>query len=627
MRSGRAADLALLVSVFTITLVRLRWSVGGGNDIYLSDMTVAAFLGLFLVHRLVARDRNVPRTVVVLLAFLALLSVVYLVGYFDLETSADRSQYTKGLAKFALHFAFLIAAVAHLSRRSTRFYWQTLGAFVAGMALNGAYAVLEFLYAMGGRGFLDPLILGPITGDRSEGIFRFGVVAGVDIYRSNGLMLDVNHLGVALIVPILILLPLYLRLERGHRMRLPLVLTLAVLALAEVVTFSRSGALGLIVGLLVLAVPYRRLMVSRRLLVPVGALAGILLVVSLQYSTIVSGLLRARTSLSGRGTQTHFDLYELLPPALDTNPLFGRGLNTFSTYFEFPQAATTGARTRTTSRCSSRPGSSAWSSSSPSWSTSSAVWASCAASAARSPWRATATARVQPLAWGLTAALAGTLPRTSSTSPCRCTTSSSSCSWPSRRRSCSPADEAAGVRAGHDEYDRAFMERMAQAYVDRTPWTEIRLAAFATSSSRGRATGWSTSGAPPARSRTSSRRSAARSWASTASRSRSRPPRISSPTSASSSRTSPGSRSRTTRRTRLSRPTWWSTSTTRRSPGCSARSGASSFPGDALPLHAQPAAPHRAHEGARSRGRAEPNAHRPPLRAGGSRPGSNRPAT
>jgi hypothetical protein len=334
VRSGRAADLALLVSVFTITLVRLRWPAGG-SDVYLSDLTVAAFVGVFLVHRLVARDRNVPRTVVVLLAFLALLSIVYLVGYFNLETSADRSQFTKGLAKFALHFAFLAAAVAHLARRSQRFYWQTLGAFAAGMALNGAYAVLEFLYAMGGRGFLDPLILGPITGDTSEGISRFGVVAGVDVYRSNGLMLDVNHLGVALIVPILILLPIYLRLERGHPMRVPLVLTLAVLALAEVATFSRSGGLGLIVGLLVLAIPYRRLMVSRRLLVPVGALAGILVLVSLQYSTIVSGLLRARTSLSGRGTQTHFDLYELLPPALDANPFFGRGLNTFSTYFEF----------------------------------------------------------------------------------------------------------------------------------------------------------------------------------------------------------------------------------------------------------------------------------------------------
>ncbi|MGH3028472.1 MAG: O-antigen ligase family protein, partial [Gaiellaceae bacterium] len=120
-----------------------------------------------------------------------------------------------------------------------------------------------------------------------------------------------------------------------HPMRLPLVLTLGVLALGEIVTFSRSGALGLVVGLVILAVPYRRLMVSRRLLVPVGALAGILVLVSLQYSTIVSGFFRARTSLSGRGTQTHFDLYELLPPAIDANPFFGRGLNTFSTYFEF----------------------------------------------------------------------------------------------------------------------------------------------------------------------------------------------------------------------------------------------------------------------------------------------------
>ena len=168
--------------------------------------------------------------------------LVYLVGYFNLETSADRSQFAKGLAKFALHFAFLAAAVAHLARRSARFYWQTLGAFVAGMALNSAYAVLEFLYAMGGRGFLDPLLLGRLTGDTSEGITRFGVVGGVDVYRSNGLMLDVNHLGVALIVPILILLPIYLRLERGHPMRVPLVLTLGVLALGEVTPPPRAAA-------------------------------------------------------------------------------------------------------------------------------------------------------------------------------------------------------------------------------------------------------------------------------------------------------------------------------------------------------------------------------------------------
>ena len=38
-------------------------------------------------------------------------------------------------------------------------------------------------------------------------------------------------------------------------MRLPLVVTLGVLALGELVTFSRSGALGLVIGLLVLAIP------------------------------------------------------------------------------------------------------------------------------------------------------------------------------------------------------------------------------------------------------------------------------------------------------------------------------------------------------------------------------------
>jgi O-Antigen ligase len=333
-RLARTADWLLLLAVFTITLARVRWVIAD-NYLYLSDIVVGFFVVAFLVLRALRGDWRTPRTALILGCFFGAFLLVYLVGYFNLETSADRSQFTKGLAKVALHFAFLVAAVAHLARRSGRFYWQTLGAFVAGMALNAAYALLEYLYAMGGRGFLDPVLLGPLTGDRSEGISPFGVVAGVDLYRSNGLMLDVNHLGVALVVPILILLPIYLRLERGHPLRIPIVATLGVLALAEVATFSRSGGLGLVVGLLVLAIPYRRLMISRRLLVPAGALVGVLVLVSLQYSTIVSGLLRARTSLSGRGTQTHFDFYELLPPALDAYPFFGRGLNTFALYFEF----------------------------------------------------------------------------------------------------------------------------------------------------------------------------------------------------------------------------------------------------------------------------------------------------
>src|SRR4051812_13112868 len=44
-------------------------------------------------------------------------------------------------------------------------------------------------------------------------------------------------------------------------------------------------------------------------------------------------------------------------------------------------------------------------------------------------------------------------------------------------RSYAPAMRLPALGRVTDEYDRAFMERMAQAYVGRTPWTEIRLAA------------------------------------------------------------------------------------------------------------------------------------------------------
>ena len=151
-------------------------------------------------------------------------------------------------------------------------------------------------------------------------------------------------------------------------------------------------------------------MLSRRLLVPLGALAGFLVLLALQYSTIVSGLVRARTSLSGRGTQTHFDLYELLPPALDANPFVGRGLNTFSVYFEFLTGRTNwGPHSYYIATLveTSIVGTALF--------VALMVYAVRRLGALRDLGGALAragdggAAYVQPLAWGLTAALAGTL--------------------------------------------------------------------------------------------------------------------------------------------------------------------------------------------------------------------------
>src|SRR5205085_11789100 len=197
--------------------------------------------------------------------------LVYLLGFFNLDTRQSLDQFGKGFVKFLLHFLFLAAAVAYLARRSTRLYWRTLTAFVAGLVFNAAYGVLQLLAARAGHN-LDRTVLSPLTGGASS-INIYGSVNGASVYRPNALTGDPNHLGIMLDVPLLALTPLYLRLGRGHRLRWPLGLTLAFMLLVEIATLSRSGALGLIVGVLVLALPYHRLAWSRALLVPLAAVA------------------------------------------------------------------------------------------------------------------------------------------------------------------------------------------------------------------------------------------------------------------------------------------------------------------------------------------------------------------
>ena len=46
-----------------------------------------------------------PRTAAVLLAFLAAFLLVYLIGFFNLETGQALDQFGKGLVKWLIHFA------------------------------------------------------------------------------------------------------------------------------------------------------------------------------------------------------------------------------------------------------------------------------------------------------------------------------------------------------------------------------------------------------------------------------------------------------------------------------------------------------------------------------------------
>ena len=138
-----------------------------------------------------------------------------------------------------------------------------------------------------------------------------------------------------LLVPLLLLLPVYLRLERGNRGRVPLAALLVFLFLVPLATLSRSALLGLGLGLIVLAIPYGRLLLSRRVLVPLGAAAAVILVLVNQRTDFFETILRVRTTTGSSSSRLHLELYDLLGPVLRDTPLFGLGKNTFAAYYEF----------------------------------------------------------------------------------------------------------------------------------------------------------------------------------------------------------------------------------------------------------------------------------------------------
>jgi O-antigen ligase len=317
--------------VFSVSFQNVYWNVAG--RVNLADVLALLFLVAFVAGRITERDRLVPTTTLAVLGFGIALLVVYLFGFFNLETKQALSLYEKGLTKFVIHFAFLAVGVAYLARRSERFYWRTLAWFVAGFAANAGYGLLQLAATLAGRN-LDALVLNPITGGAAS-INIWGAVGESSVYRVNALTGDANHLGVMLVVPLLLLTPVYLRLERGHRLRLPLAVLLGFLLIMELSTLSRSGLLGLAGGGALLAVVYRPLLVTRALLVPLGAVAALLAVVVMQRLDYFSNVLHARLQTNDSSSTLHLQVYDFIPQTIHAHPLFGFGLNTFSVYFEF----------------------------------------------------------------------------------------------------------------------------------------------------------------------------------------------------------------------------------------------------------------------------------------------------
>jgi len=400
-RPGLVVDALFFATVFTVTFAKLQWEVAG--TLSLSDVLTGVFLVALAGARIGTGDRRLAWGAAAAALFFAAFLLVYLIGFFNLQTDQALAQWAKGMVKFLLHFLFLVAGVAYLARRTAGFYWTTLAVFLGGFVANAAYGIVQLGAAEVLGVNLDQSLLSPITGGASQ-INIYGAIEGESVFRPNALTGDPNHLGIELVIPLLVLTPLYLRLEPGHRLRVPLALVLAFLLVVELATLSRSGLLGLGAGLLVLALPYRHKLFSRELLLPLGAVAATLAVVLAARWQFFEQVLRSRVDTSANGTSTHLGVYGFVPDVLSSNPFFGLGLNNFSVYYEF-----------VTGRTNFGPHSFYVATLVETGIVGTALFVAFLVyvfkrlGRLRSLGRALGSPRIRPLAWGLTAALVGTI--------------------------------------------------------------------------------------------------------------------------------------------------------------------------------------------------------------------------
>ena len=211
-RMRRVTSFLFLATVFCCTFEKVHWNVAGA--VGLADVLAILFL---LAFAIVSRPR-LPLTSAIVLGFFAAFLVVYLAGFFNLETHAGARPVREGARE--VRDPLLVPRRRRRVARAAR-AGRTTGARSPGSAAGWRRTRPTASSSSSPRGAAATSTrrsLSPLTGGASQ-INIYGAVEGAKVYRPNALTGDPNHLGIMLIVPLLVLTPIYLRLERGHRLR------------------------------------------------------------------------------------------------------------------------------------------------------------------------------------------------------------------------------------------------------------------------------------------------------------------------------------------------------------------------------------------------------------------------
>ncbi|HEU5404471.1 MAG TPA: hypothetical protein VFU52_00190, partial [Gaiellaceae bacterium] len=81
-------------SLFVATFEKVHWSVAG--QIGINDIATI----LFVLAYVATERRPLPRTSAIVLGFFAVFALVYLAGFWNIDTQQGLTQFTKGMVKF-----------------------------------------------------------------------------------------------------------------------------------------------------------------------------------------------------------------------------------------------------------------------------------------------------------------------------------------------------------------------------------------------------------------------------------------------------------------------------------------------------------------------------------------------
>jgi hypothetical protein len=118
--NGKLTAFLFLATLFTVSFEKIQWQLAG--TVGLAGILAVFFLISFGADRLSGAERGFPRTVAVALLFALAFLAVYLAGFYNIETEQAAAQFAKGLARFAITFAFAAAGIAYLARKPLRLY-------------------------------------------------------------------------------------------------------------------------------------------------------------------------------------------------------------------------------------------------------------------------------------------------------------------------------------------------------------------------------------------------------------------------------------------------------------------------------------------------------------------------